>query len=36
MLDMENYPKWLNNLIYFFAGIGFSQILIRVLDWYVG
>jgi hypothetical protein len=29
--DMENYPKWLNNLIYFLAGIGFYGVLIYFL-----
>ncbi len=24
---MENYPKWVNNLVYFLAGIGFGHIL---------
>ena len=24
---MENYPKWVNNLVYFLAGIGFGHFL---------
>ena len=28
---MENYPKWLNNLIYFLAGIGFGQFLFNLI-----
>jgi hypothetical protein len=24
---MENYPRWVNNLVYFLAGIGFGHIL---------
>ena len=29
---MENYPKWLNNLIYFLAGIGFYGVLLHFLQ----
>ena len=29
---MENYPKWLNNLVYFLAGIGFYGVLIYFLQ----
>jgi hypothetical protein len=28
---MENYPKWVNNLVYFLAGIGFGHILFNVI-----
>jgi len=28
---MENYPKWLENLIYFFAGIGFAGVMLMFL-----
>jgi len=28
---MENYPQWLNNLIYFFAGIGFAGVMLMFL-----
>jgi hypothetical protein len=24
---MKNYPKWVNNLVYFLAGIGFGHVL---------
>ena len=25
--NMENYPRWVNNLVYFLAGIGFYGVL---------
>jgi hypothetical protein len=28
---MENYPKWVNNLVYFLAGIGFGHILFNFI-----
>lgn len=28
---MENYPKWVNNLVYFLAGIGFGYVLLNYL-----
>ena len=28
---MENYPRWVNNLVYFLAGIGFGLILFNVI-----
>jgi hypothetical protein len=28
---MNNYPKWLDNLVYFLAGIGFGHILLNIL-----
>jgi hypothetical protein len=28
---MENYPKWVNNLVYFLAGIGFYGVLLHFL-----
>ena len=28
---MENYPKWVNNLVYFLAGIGFGYILFNYI-----
>jgi hypothetical protein len=28
---MEKYPKWVNNLVYFLAGIGFGHILFNVI-----
>lgn len=30
---MDKYPKWLNNLVYFLAGIGFYGILTTILLW---
>ena len=29
--NMENYPKWVNNLVYFLAGIGFYGVLLNFL-----
>jgi hypothetical protein len=29
--DMENYPQWVNNLVYFLAGIGFGHILFNFI-----
>jgi hypothetical protein len=28
---MENYPKWVNNLVYFLAGIGFGYLFFNVI-----
>jgi hypothetical protein len=28
---MKNYPKWVNNLVYFLAGIGFGHILLNFI-----
>ena len=28
---MENYPKWVNNLVYFLAGIGFGHLLFNFI-----
>jgi len=28
---MKEYPKWVNNLVYFLAGIGFGHILFNFI-----
>jgi hypothetical protein len=29
---MKKYPQWVNNLVYFLAGISFGQIIFYLID----